>query len=81
MNTIAEAVEDRQIAARQMLVEVDQPGVGKIPIPGVAIRLSQTPGRVEACAPALGEHNEEIYCGLLGLEREELTRLKQENVI
>jgi CoA:oxalate CoA-transferase len=81
VNTIAEAVEDRQIAARQMLVEVDQPGVGKIPIPGVAIRLSQSPGGVETCAPALGEHNEEIYCGLLGLEREELTRLKQENVI
>ena len=81
INSILKAMDSPQIAAREMLVEVEQPGAGKIPIPGVAIKLSKTPGRVETPAPRLGQHSELIYCNWLGFSSQEFARLKEEGVI
>lgn len=78
---IADMVEDPQVKAREMLVDFDYPGVGKVPLSGVAIKLSQTPGKTVRRAPTVGEHNEEIYCDLLGFSPEELNRLRQKGVI
>ena len=50
-----------------MLVEVEYPETGKIPMPGVDIKLSRTPGQVAKRASLLGEDNEAIYRDLLGL--------------
>ena len=49
--------------------------------PAVYPRLSATPGRIARGAPKLGEHNEEIYGGLLGLTGEEIQRLRSEGTI
>ncbi len=81
VNTIPEVVADSHIRAREMIVEFDHPGVGKVPIVGIPIKLSETPGEIKASAPAIGEHNEEVYCDLLGLSLQELRRFKQEGVI
>jgi formyl-CoA transferase len=43
--------------------------------------MSQTPGRVRWLAPMPGEHNEEIFCGLLGHSKDELARWRQDGVI
>ena len=56
-------------------------GVGQIPLPGVAIKMSETPGTVERRAPDVGENNVEVYGELLGLTPEELSRLEAEGVI
>ena len=66
---------------REMLVDVEYPEVGSVPIPGVPVKLSETPGRVETPAAQLGEHNEEIYCSLLGYQSNDLATLKEEGVI
>jgi formyl-CoA transferase len=51
-------------------------------MPGVVPRLTATPGRIESAGPSRpGEHNEEIYCGRLGLSRGELGRLRERGVI
>ena len=42
--------------------------------------MSETPGR-STPAPCLGQHNEEIYAGMLGLSQEELTVLCGSKVI
>jgi hypothetical protein len=49
---------------------------------GVVPRLTESPGRVAATGPvAVGAHNEEVYCGRLGLTREELARLQATGIV
>jgi CoA:oxalate CoA-transferase len=70
-----------QLLARDMVVRLPHPRLGEVVTPGVAVKLSDTPGGVHRLGPELGEHNEEIYGGLLGLDAEELARLKAAEVI
>ena len=81
VNTVPEVAADPHIRAREMLVEVEHPEVGKVPLIGIPIKLSKTPGKIKTTAPSLGEHNEEIYCDWLGCTHEEFTQLKEEGVI
>jgi CoA:oxalate CoA-transferase len=76
-----ELKEDPQINAREMLVEVECADLGKFKIPGVPIKLSYTPGGIESPAPKLGEHTEEILTTLLDYSKEEIARLRKEEVI
>jgi len=71
-----------QVRAREMLVEVPFPdGSGNTLVTGLPIRMSATPTEIRHSFPAVGEHNEEIYCGLLGYSQEDLTRLAEEGII
>jgi CoA:oxalate CoA-transferase len=81
VNNIAEMVNDPQVAAREMLINMEYPGIGKVPLPGVVIKMSGTPGAIERPAPRAGEHNEEVYSSLLGFTPEQLQQLKAEGVI
>jgi len=47
----------------------------------VAPKLSETPGRVRHVGPELGEHNEDIYQGLLGLDDDAMSSLRSAGVI
>jgi CoA:oxalate CoA-transferase len=80
-NNIKEICEDPHIAYRNMLVEIDQPRVGKMRIVGSPLRLSETPGEVYAPAPLLGQHSEEILEKLLGYAKQDIEALKREKVI
>ena len=76
---------DPHFRAREMIVELDYPG-GQFPgkkfaAPGVPIKFSKTPGKVESAAPMIGQNNEEIYCGLLGYSKAELAALQAEGII
>jgi CoA:oxalate CoA-transferase len=76
INTIADVVRDPQVLHREMIVEVEHPVAGKLKMPGCPIKLSETPASVEKPSPTLGQHQEEILCGFLGLDRAELERLQ-----
>jgi alpha-methylacyl-CoA racemase len=56
-----EALDSELVRAREMVVELDQPGVAE-PVRqlGVPVKMSRTPGGVHAPAPALGEHTREV---------------------
>jgi crotonobetainyl-CoA:carnitine CoA-transferase CaiB-like acyl-CoA transferase len=56
-------------------------GLERMPISGVPARLSKTPGRITSRAPRVGEHNQEIYQGLLGYSTERLNDLREEGAI
>ncbi|MBI4200072.1 MAG: CoA transferase [Chloroflexi bacterium] len=70
-----------QLAYRRFYQEVDHPVIGRIKVPNKIIAMSETPCRYRAPAPLLGEHNQEVYTGLLGYRKEEVVRLRKLNVI
>lgn len=76
-----EVNHDPHLAARGMTAWVDDPVYGKVAIPGLAFKLSKSPGEIKSSAPRLGQHNQEIYQELLGLTQKDLEALKKEGVI
>ncbi len=81
VNNIGEAAADPQVLAREMIVEIDQPGAGTFKTANTPFRFSRTQGEVAGHAPELGEHTAEVLSGLLGLEAEEIIRLRDAHVI
>ena len=81
VNTVDKVANDPQVLARDMIAEVEHEVTGTVQIPGIPIKLSETPGQIDAPAPNLGEHTSEVLTGLLGLEAEEVNQLKQDEVL
>lgn len=81
MNTVDQLLEDPQVRAREMVKFIEYPELGELPVPGISIKLSLTPGSVRAPAPQLGEHNEEVYRGLLGFGADKFLSLKGNKII
>lgn len=80
--SIQQVVKDPHMWERKTMVPVEPaPGAkNKMLVPGETIKLSKVPWK-PGRAPTPGEHNDEIYGGLLGLTAEEISKLKQEGVI
>ena len=78
---VDELLQHPQLLARDMIVRLPHPTLGEVVAPGIPVKLSATPGIVRRLGPELGEHNAEVYEGLLGLGREELGRLRAAEVI
>ena len=74
-------VEDPQLEARAFWAELDHPDVGRRRYPGNPIKLSETPVTYRFGAPCLGQHNEEVLGGLLGMSSAELAELQEAGVI
>jgi crotonobetainyl-CoA:carnitine CoA-transferase CaiB-like acyl-CoA transferase len=60
VNTLDQVFADPQAAARQMVLELEHPTVGRHRVLGIPVKLSGTPGAVRAPAPTLGQHTEEV---------------------
>jgi crotonobetainyl-CoA:carnitine CoA-transferase CaiB-like acyl-CoA transferase len=78
---IDEIFEDPHYKARDNIAFVRDERAGELALPNVVPRLTETPGRIDWVGPALGEHNAEIYEGLLGLDKERLGKLKAAGVV
>ena len=79
--TFDQVAADPQLLSREMIVEVEQPVSGKVKLSGSVYKMSKTPGDRRKRIPAVGEHNEEIYGGLLGIDAQEIQKLRQEGII
>jgi CoA:oxalate CoA-transferase len=79
--TYDEVVNDPQLLAREMIVEIEQPLSGKLKCVGSVYKMSKTPGGLKAPAPLIGEHNFEIFSGMLGYSDSEIRRLADEGII
>ena len=62
-------LDDPHFRARQAIVRLAHDKLGSFPMQNVARRLSGTPGAVRWPGPELGEHNDEVYGGLLGVDQ------------
>ncbi len=60
---------------------LDHAHMGPSPYEGLEHRLSRTPGELRSPAPTLGQHNEEVLGGMLGLSAAEIEQLKQDKVV
>jgi len=76
-----EMLEDAHFKAREAIVRVADHTFGEIAMQNVAPKLSETPGKIRHAGPLLGEHNDEIYRGLLGLDDAKLAALKDDGII
>ena len=83
INTVAEVVNDPQLRARGMLVEHYEERVGRNVLgPGVVPVLSESPGGVRNAGPARpGQHNDDVYVGLLGKTAEQLAEWRAAEVL
>lgn len=79
--SIEEIVHDPQYIARETITRIEHPLLGDIPMQNVITRLSETPGRIRHVGPRLGEHNDEVLIGELGLSRSDIDALVGEGVI
>jgi crotonobetainyl-CoA:carnitine CoA-transferase CaiB-like acyl-CoA transferase len=78
-----EVLDDPHILSEKMIeyVNMESPGMEKVPISGVCARLSKTPGFITMRPPRVGEHNDEIYRSLLGYGAKTMDELKAKGVI
>jgi crotonobetainyl-CoA:carnitine CoA-transferase CaiB-like acyl-CoA transferase len=77
-----EMLADPHFKAREAIVEVETERFGKLKMQGAFPKFSATPGGVRSPAPSVvGQHNAEIYARILGIEHEELDRLKAAGAI
>jgi formyl-CoA transferase len=79
--TVEEIASDPQVEARRSIVGVEDPVLGTVRQQAPVPRLDRTPLEVKRGAPVLGAHTDEVLIELLGLDRNELERLRDERVI
>jgi len=80
--TIKDIAEDDSLRERGFYVDLEHPELGrKITYPRIPFKSSEDLYEVSRRAPLIGEHNEEIYLGEIGLTEEELFRLKEAGII
>lgn len=75
INTMVMVCNDPQIAARNMIVEVDHPVAGKYKMAGSPIKFSNYPDTTYAPAPTLGQHTREVLEQRLGMSKESVDEL------
>lgn len=79
--TARDMFADPHFAAREAIVRLAHPDLGDIPMQNVFPKLSETPGRIRHAGPELGEHNAEVYGGLLGIDAERLAGLAGDGIV
>ena len=80
--SIEDIVNDPHYQARDMIQRYQDDELGEIAVPGFVPVLSETKSETAWLGPSeVGAHNEEVYCGLLGMTETELQELKNDGII
>lgn len=80
INTVDKVLDHPQVKARDMIVEIDHPVSGTLKVPGIPIKLSETPGKIKSTSPNLGEHRDEILKELLNYDEDKIKALEEEDI-
>ena len=76
-----EMLEDPHFQAREAIISTPHPDFGELKMQNVAPKLSRTPGSVRSPSPKLGQHNDDVYRGLMGMSAERYAQLQAAKVI
>lgn len=79
--SLSEVLEDPHLNERGAFVEVEHPEAGRIKLLAPWIHFSETPSAITAAAPLIGQYNQEVYQGVLGLSEAEIEALAAEGAI
>jgi formyl-CoA transferase len=72
---------DPHVLARNDVIEIDDPDLGRTRMVGVVPKIREAPGCVRWAGPGLGAHNDQVFAELLGLKAGEIAALRKEGVI
>ncbi len=81
INSVAQALEDPQTAARRMVETVEHPTVGTLKVLGTPFKFGATPTSVRHAPPTLGQHTDEILQRELGMDAAQIAALRENKVI
>ncbi|MGB5328729.1 MAG: CaiB/BaiF CoA-transferase family protein [Gammaproteobacteria bacterium] len=81
INNIEQVFADPQVQHRGLQLELDHPDAGKVASVANPIKMSLTPVEYDRAPPLLGQHTDEVLTRLLGMDAQEVSRLKQDNII
>ncbi len=80
INSFEEAARDPQIACNNMIVSMEDPGVGELKLVGTPVRLKGTPPQLKTFPPQLGQHSREVALEI-GYSEDEVARLAEKGVL
>ncbi len=80
IHSMDQVVEDPQLNHRNMFIDYKF-GAATAKMFGTPIKLSETPCDTSGKAPEIGEHNQQIYKDLIGLDEAQIDELKKEGVL
>ena len=81
INTFDKVFAEPQVAAREMLVTMEHPTIGDLPLVGSPLKFSETPVDYKLPPPRLGEHTREILHEILGFTDAKIEALKTDGVL
>jgi formyl-CoA transferase len=81
VQTVDQVFQSPQVLHRDMLVGVEHPTAGKVPMAGVPVKFSLTPASVRLPPPLLGEHNRQVLKGWLDMSDEAIEELKRKKIV
>jgi len=80
--TAADMYDDPHFRERGLIVDLEDPEIGTMPIPGITPKLSETPGEIRWGGKwEVGADNEAVWCGLVGLTQSELGKLQEAGIV
>ena len=81
VNRMSDLLEDPHLRAREMIVEMDHPHIGRLPVPGSPIKASGVDAELGEPSPDLGAHTRSVLGDVLGIGSADLDRLERAGVI
>ncbi len=79
--TVDDLMTDPHVAAREMLIEMEDPDLGKIKYAGNPIKLSETPAQFLLRAPRLGENTDEVLSKIIGYSEDKIAEMRANQAI
>lgn len=81
INTVDKLLDNPQLKARNMLLDMHHPVIGGMKVAGTPIKLEKTPGDISSPAPVLGQHTEEVLKNILNIDDSMISYWKKNGVL
>jgi len=81
INNLDEVFENPQVQARGLRMDLPHPTGGTVKLVGSPMRMSATPPQYDLPPPLLGQHTEEVLCGLLGESGDRIAELREKGIV